>query len=65
MDIHKILRGKKTKIVLYTYDSFLLDIDNDEEYIEDQVKEIFNKHKLQIKTSYGKTYDFNKERTYV
>jgi len=65
LDIHKVLRGKKTKIVLYTYDSFLLDIDNDEEYIEDEVKGIFSKHKLQIKTSYGKTYDFNKKRTYV
>jgi hypothetical protein len=65
LDIHKVLRGKKTKIVLYTYDSFLLDIDNDEKYIEDEIKGIFNKHKLQIKTSYGKTYDFNKKRTYV
>ena len=65
LDIHKLLRGKKTKIVLYTYDSFLFDIDNDEEYIEEQIREIFNKYKLHVKTSYGTTYDFNKERTYV
>ena len=65
LDIHKALRGKKTKIVLYTYDSFLLDIDNDEEYIEDEIKKIFSKRKLQIKTSYGSTYDFNKKNPYV
>ena len=58
MDIHKLLRGRKTKIVLYTYDSFLFELGEGEENIENEIKQIFNKYKLQTKTSYGKTYDF-------
>jgi hypothetical protein len=56
MDIHKLLRGKQTKIVHYCYDSFLFDIGD--EGIEEQIGEIFKKYKLQIKTKYGSTYDF-------
>ena len=56
LDIHKLLRGKQTKIVLYTYDSFLFDIGD--EGIEEQIGEIFKKYKLQIKTKYGTSYDF-------
>jgi len=58
MDIHKLLRGQKTKIVLYTYDSFLFELGEGEENIENEIKQIFNKYKLQTKTSYGKTYNF-------
>ena len=58
MDIHKLLRGKQTKIVLYTYDSFLFEIGEGEEDIETEIQKIFRKYKLQTKTSYGKTYDF-------
>jgi len=58
LDIHKLLRKKNTKIVLYTYDSFLLDIDKDELDILEDIKTIFNKLKLQIKISYGNNYDF-------
>ena len=46
-EITKLLRNKKTKIVLYTYDSFLLDLSKEDEDILQIVKEIFNKHKLQ------------------
>ena len=56
LDIHKLLRGKQTKIVLYTYDSFLFDIGD--EGIEEQIGEIFKKYKLQIKTKYGTNYNF-------
>ena len=31
-DIFCLLKGKKTKLVLYTYDSFLLDVAEDEGY---------------------------------
>jgi hypothetical protein len=55
-DIHKLLRGKQTKIVLYTYDSFLFDVGD--EGIENELGEIFKKYKLQTKTKYGSTYDF-------
>ena len=40
LKIHKILAGKNTKIVLYTYDSFLLDWDEDEEEELEQIKNI-------------------------
>ena len=56
LDIHKLLRGKQTKIVLYTYDSFLFDIGD--EGIEEELREIFKKYKLQIKIKYGTSYDF-------
>jgi hypothetical protein len=58
MDIHKLLRGHKTKIVLYTYDSFLFEVGEGENDIEIEINKIFKKYKLQTKTSYGDTYDF-------
>ena len=58
MDIHKLLRGKKTKIVLYTYDSFLFDIGEGEEDIEIEIKNIFEKYKLTTKIKRGYDYDF-------
>jgi hypothetical protein len=61
MDMHKLLKGRKTKIVLYTYDSFLFELGEGEESIENEIKQIFDKYKLQTKTSYGKTYDFTGE----
>jgi len=61
VDIHKLLKGKKTKIVLYTYDSFLFELGQGEEDIEIEIKKIFEKYKLLTKTSYGDTYDFTKK----
>jgi len=58
LKIHKILTGKNTKIVLYTYDSFLLDWDEDEEQELEQIKNIFKEMKLSIKINGGKNYDF-------
>ena len=58
MQIHKLLRGKKTKIVLYTYDSFLFDFAKDEKSILTEIKEIFKKFKLNIKVAHGTSYDF-------
>lgn len=54
-DIIKLLKGKSTKIVLYTYDSILLDYDEDDNILE-EIKQVFNKHKLKIKTTTGKNY---------
>jgi len=56
-DIFKILRGKNTKLVLYVYDSFLLDWDENEPEVVLQVLEIFNKYKLQVKTKKGTNYN--------
>ena len=58
LKIHKILAGKNTKIVLYTYDSFLLDWDEDEEQELEQIKDIFKEFKLHIKINRGRNYDF-------
>jgi hypothetical protein len=58
LKIHKILTSKHTKIVLYTYDSFLLDWDEDEEQELEQIKNIFKEMKLSIKINGGADYDF-------
>jgi hypothetical protein len=58
LKIHKILANKNTKIVLYTYDSFLLDWDEDEEQELEQIKDIFAEQNLLIKISRGRNYDF-------
>jgi hypothetical protein len=57
-EIFKILRGRNTKLVLYTYDSFLFDFDESEGNIIKEILKIFKNNKLQIKYSYGNTYDF-------
>jgi hypothetical protein len=56
--IFKLLKGKKTKLVLYTYDSFLFDVDENELPVLDEIKEVFNKLKLRITEKNGSTYDF-------
>lgn len=57
-EIFKLLRGCKTKLVLYTYDSFLFDLDKNDKETIIQIQEIFKKYKLQTKFNYGTTYDF-------
>jgi hypothetical protein len=56
-EIFKILRGKNTKLVLYVYDSFLLDFDKNETEVIEQIKQVFNKYKLQIKIKTGINYN--------
>ena len=57
-DIFKILRDKNTKLVLYTYDSFLFDLDKTEKSTFKEILNTFKERKLQTKISYGDTYDF-------
>ena len=57
-DIFKILKGKNTKIVLYTFDSFLFDWDDQEHQVMDEINKVFEKHKLTIKVTHGNSYDF-------
>jgi hypothetical protein len=45
-------------VVLYTYDSFLIDYDEDEEDVLNQLKTVFNEMNLSIKINRGKDYDF-------
>ena len=56
-DILKILRGKNTKLVLYVYDSFLLDVDKDELEVVEEIREVFKKYKLNIKEKKGTDYE--------
>jgi hypothetical protein len=59
LKIHKLLARKKTQIVLYTYDSFLFDVDQDEkEELLTNICDIFKELKLGIKINYGATYNF-------
>tara|TARA_B110000208_G_C11707547_1_gene408103 strand:- start:30 stop:1289 length:1260 start_codon:yes stop_codon:yes gene_type:complete len=56
--IFTLLKGMNTKLVLYTYDSFLLDVDDSELEVLEQIKKVFYKLKLQIKEKNGINYDF-------
>ena len=57
-DIIKLLKNRKTKLVLYTYDSFLFDFSREEKDLFNSILDIFKKYKLQIKYNYGDTYNF-------
>ena len=56
--IFTLLKGMNTKLVLYTFDSFLLDVDDSELDVLEQIKKVFYKLKLQIKEKNGINYDF-------
>ena len=59
-DILCILRECKTKLVLYTYDSFLFDWDENETELLEKIRDIFKKYKLNIKEIEGYDYNFTK-----
>ena len=54
----KLLQKKKTKLVLYTYDSFLFDYHKEDKEIMKEVLGIFEKYELKIKMKHGRNYDF-------
>jgi hypothetical protein len=57
-DILSILRGKKSKLVLYTYDSFLIDLNNEEQGLVEDVQKVFKNYKLNTTIKHGSNYDF-------
>jgi len=57
-DMFRILRGYKTKLVLYTYDSFTFDLDDSETEVIEKIREVFKKYKLNIKEETGYDYNF-------
>ena len=57
-DILKLLRGKKTKLILYTYDSFLFDLAEEEIETIKKIEQVFKKYKFNIKIKQGYDYDF-------
>ena len=58
-DMFCILRNCKTKLVLYTYDSFLFDLDDSEKNILEEIRNVFKKYKLNIKEIEGYDYNFS------
>ena len=57
-DILSMLRGKKSKLVLYTYDSFLIDFCEEEQDLVQDMKKIFEKYNLNTTNKQGYDYDF-------
>lgn len=57
-EIIKILKNKKTKLILYTYDAFLLDVHKGEKEEIKLILDVFKKHKLKVKIKHGSNYDF-------
>jgi len=57
-DMFRVLQGYETKLVLYTYDSFLFDFKEGEEELLSKIKDIFKKYKLNTKENNGYDYDF-------
>lgn len=58
-DIFQVLKGKKTKLVLYCYDSFMFDYSDGEPEIILELEKIFQKYKLNTKTKQGLNYNFD------
>ena len=46
--------------ILYTYDSFLFDFDEEEVSVLDKIRDVFKKYNLNIKESEGYDYNFNR-----
>jgi hypothetical protein len=57
-DILKLLKNRRTKLVLYTYDSFLFDFSKEDKEILTKIENIFKNNNLQVKINYGDTYNF-------
>lgn len=55
-EIIKLLKGKSTKIILYTYDSILIDYSKEDNILE-EIQHIFTKFKLKTKTTVGIDYE--------
>jgi hypothetical protein len=56
-NIHYILNGGKSKIVLYVYDAFLIDTAKEDKERIRAILDVFKQAKLKIKTSYGSDYN--------
>ena len=52
-----IINNKETKLVLYVYDAFVLDVSKQDKEEIKQILTVFKDKNLQIKTSYGPDYN--------
>lgn len=59
-EMMKILRGKETQLILYVYDSFLFDVNENEIDVMKKIETIFMENNLKFKTNKGLNYDFSK-----
>ena len=57
-DIFRIFTPYKSNIVLYTYDSILIDYDKEEDVIDD-IQQIFTNYGLNTSKTKGYDYDFD------
>ena len=57
-EMFSLLKDYNTKLILYTYDSFLFDLDEKETDLLDKIRLIFSKFKLNIKEIKGYDYNF-------
>ena len=55
-EIIKIIKSKNTKIIHYTYDSFLLDVDKTEKDAIKDILKIFDIYNFKVKMSWGAKY---------
>ena len=56
--LHKILENYKSKIALTVYDSFLLDFEKKEKHLLNDIKEVFDNHRLKLSVKSGINYEF-------
>lgn len=57
LQLKEILEGKKTKLVLITYDAFLFDYSvSDGKELLVQIKDILEQDQMVVKHKHGKTY---------
>ena len=56
-EIIYIINNKETKLVLYVYDAFVLDVSKQDKEEIKQILTVFKDKNLQIKTSYGPDYN--------
>lgn len=56
LQINKFLNSKTTDVILYTYDSFLLDIPEKEDYLIQDIKNILESDGIPVNMQIGDTY---------
>jgi hypothetical protein len=56
-EILTILNGKKSKVVLYTYDAILIDVSGEDKAEIKEALKVFEDNNLKVKLTYGKDYN--------
>ena len=56
-EILTILNGKKSKVILYTYDAILIDVSGEDKAEIKEALKVFEDNNLKVKLTYGKDYN--------